>query len=560
MKKHKMLQLSLALVLVMSLFLTACTKKEVATVVSATPAASMAAVETTAPSAEPAPTAPAQFTLGSEPLSFSFYGNYDWWVTNQWGGDSPSKWIQDNLKVTVTPIQSGGAAVQKLSTMIAVNELPDVILLDRGPDVEKLVKADKLVALDPYLDKYPNLKKYAGESTLNMLRSEDGKLYTFPNYYTQKPNGNAGYVINTKIYKALGSPKLETFEELASYLKMVKAKYPKIVPLEVDVNAGGVYLFATGFEENYPITFINEKAVPRDDKLTSLFLDPTFNTTLKYASQLFRDKLITQDAFTQKSDQVYEKLKNGRVAVFVSGDALNSKVLEAHNFLKQKDPEDGYMAIWPIHKDGVSKDKVFPNSFASQGWNVNVITKGAKNPEAIFAYLDWLTGNEGQTVTNFGPKGQYWDTLDADGAPIPNAKWTSTPQADKDKEHFGSFDWAGNTAFLDGTKAKIDSALPEDQRSWSTTQQLNVMWKTSLNTTEFTNLAPSPDSPEGIAATALQDIITKATAKAIYAKNDAEVDSILKEANDSAVSQGYDKLLLFKTTKWLENVAKVKVQ
>ncbi|MGE7052209.1 extracellular solute-binding protein, partial [Paenibacillus glucanolyticus] len=140
------------------------------------------------------------FVLGEKPLEFSFYGYYDWYTMPDWGADLATKWIQENKKVNVVPVSSGGVAKNKLSTMIVSGELPDVIWMEPGAEVEKLRSEGMLVPFDDYLDKYPNLKKWAGESTLELLRSPDGKLYQFPNWYTTQPNGNAGYLVNKKIY------------------------------------------------------------------------------------------------------------------------------------------------------------------------------------------------------------------------------------------------------------------------------------------------------------------------------------------------------------------------
>ncbi|MCL6459752.1 MAG: extracellular solute-binding protein, partial [Gorillibacterium sp.] len=144
--------------------------------------------------------------LGKEPLEFSFYGHYDWYTMPTWGEDLASKWIKENLKVNVVPVSSGGNAQQKMSTMIVSGNLPDVIWMERGADVEKLRAEGQLVAFDDYLDKYPNFKKWVGDSTIDMLRSPDGKIYQFPNWYTTQPNGNAGYLVNKKIFAELGSP------------------------------------------------------------------------------------------------------------------------------------------------------------------------------------------------------------------------------------------------------------------------------------------------------------------------------------------------------------------
>ncbi|WP_373229367.1 extracellular solute-binding protein [Cohnella sp.] len=548
----------LLLLLVTSMFLSACSQKGKSDppASSASPSSSTQA----SPTASEETQSTSAFQLGSEPLEFSFYGNYDWMVTEPWGADPSSGWVKENFKINITAIQSGGAAKQKFNTMVVSDALPDVIMTDRGGDFDKLREAGKLVALDEYVDKYPNLKKFAGDQTLNMLRADDGKLYGFPNWYTSSPNGNSGYLINKKIYKELGSPKLETFADLESYLRLIKEKYPDVIPLETDVKAEGIHIFNTGLEENFAINYISEMAVPRGDQLTSMFTDPTFTATMKFSSKLFRDKLMTQDAFTQKRDQVYEKMKNGRVGVFAGLLAINRDIAEANNLLQQKDPDAGYKAIWPLHSDNVAADKVFPNSYVSQGWNMIGITTKAKNPEAIFAYLDWLTGTEGQSIMTFGPQGRYWDDRDADGAPIPNDKWTSTPQADKDKDKMGTFNWAGNTSFVDGVKAKIEMALPEGKRNWSTEQQVNVTWKTSQNMTVFTNLKPSPNSEEGIAETTVTAIMEEYVAKILFAKSDAGVDALLKEANDSAMAQGYEKLLKFKTDKWQENIKKASGQ
>ncbi|MEK3901156.1 hypothetical protein [Paenibacillus sp. FSL R7-0179] len=103
--------------------------------------------------------------------------NYDWYTAPDWESGPHSCWITDHLKVTLLPVPSGGAAVQKLNAMIVSDQLPDVLVMDRGKEVERLQKAGELVALDPYLEKYPEFVQTVGENTLNMLRSEDGRLY-----------------------------------------------------------------------------------------------------------------------------------------------------------------------------------------------------------------------------------------------------------------------------------------------------------------------------------------------------------------------------------------------
>nr|WP_254450232.1 extracellular solute-binding protein [Cohnella herbarum] len=497
------------------------------------------------------------FVFGETPVEFSFYGNYDWYTMQPWGEDPASKWIKENKKVNVIPVPAQGASVQKFNTMVASKDLPDVMFMDRGPLVEKLRQAGKLVPLDDYLDKYPNLKKYAGEETLNMLRSDDGKLYQFPNWYTSTPMGNGGYMINKTIYKELGSPKLETFDDLYAYLKLVKEKFPDVIPFDIGYGTQGISILYSGFGEDHTAAYTSYGFVPSGDKLTSLFANPAFKETITFASTLFREKLITQDALTQTRDQVVEKLNTGKVAVYASYDTADLGS-QATVELKKNDPNAGYTMIWPLRKEGVDPNKVYPNNYDSIGWNVNVITTEAKNPEGIFAYLDWLTGEEGERIVFWGPEGLYWEGTDENGAPIWTEKFkTDVEERTKFMAATDSFQWAGNTSFIDGSKASNNMKLPEDQRDWAAEAQFTIAWKTSYNTTQFSNLTPDPASEEGKVLQKVADIETSVIAKGLYAGSDAEVEKIIMDGENAANKAGYVKLLEYETARWQENLKKM---
>lgn len=495
---------------------------------------------------------------GIKPVTFSFYGHYDWLTTAPWAENEATKWIQENRKVTVEPVQSGGAATEKFNTMIVSNNLPDVIFTDRGATVERLVKAGKLVALDKYYEKYPNFKKYVKESTLNLLRSEDGKIYQIPNWYTSGQFGNGGWMVNKEIYNALGRPTLETFDDLYQYLLQVRDKYPDVVPLEVGEKGAGLEIMYGGFKENSTSKFISLMGYPEGDKLVSIYDDPAFSELMLYVNKLFRERLITQDALQQTQDAVKEKVNTGRVAVMVESN-ITTYGAEGHRALTANKPDSGYEIIWPVHKAGLDKNKVFVSSFETLGWNVNVITTKAKDPEAIFAYYDWITGPEGQKVLFFGPKGLYWDEEDADGAPIPNEKYKTTPANERTEKmrKFEDFNWAGNTTFIDTAKMKLETLLSQNQKSWETVAQSTVTWKTSLDLTEFVNTDPVPDTEIGIIAQNIRDIYTVTFAQMVYAKSDDEVLSALETAKKNTAKAGLDKLLQFKTEKWQENVKKM---
>ncbi|MFD1955409.1 extracellular solute-binding protein [Paenibacillus thailandensis] len=526
------------------------------------PSEAPSASPSAAASAAPTEAAGDSFVLGSEPIEFSFYGHYDWYTMPEWGADEASKWIKENKKVNITAINSGGNAAQKLNTMIASGKLPDVIWLDRGADVEKLRAAGMLVPFDDYLDKYPNYKQWVGESSINMLRSSDGKIYQFPNWYTSQPNGNAGYLVNKKYYKELGSPVIETTDDFYNYLKAVKEKFPDVIPFDPDlaVDGQGLDVLYGAFGEDYSPAYVAQRAVPQGDKLTSIFLDPVFRESMQFNSRLFREKLMSQDALTQTKDQVKEKAYTGRVAVFAGASPTEYGAVGDIE-LKKKDPESGYMMIWPVHKPGQDKNKTWAGTYTQLGWNVAVITKSAKDPEKIFAFLDWLTGPEGTRYLFWGPEGIYWDGTDESGAPKFTEKYVTDPEGrNKMMDATVNLQWVGNTVYIDQAKAKFESTLPEEQRNFETLWQSSITWKTQKNATEFINLSPPPDSEEGIIQQALEEIFDEARAKALYAKSDEEVLQVLDQAEKDAQAVGYSKLLEYKTKKWQENLASLNGQ
>jgi putative aldouronate transport system substrate-binding protein len=552
---------TISLLLTSTLLLAACssgTSTQTQTPGSAAPKGTDSPQTTTAPNSGGSP------NLGEKPLDFTIYAHYDKSIMPPWGADSASKWIKDNKKVNITVINGNNAAQAKLNNMIASKTLPDVIWMDRNADLKKLIDNELLVPLDDYINKYPNFKKWAKES-LDLLRSEDGKVYQLPNWYTTQPMGNAGYVVNKKYYQELGSPKLETTDDLYNYLKAVKAKYgDAVVPFEPGIDMQGGHVLYTAFKENNdPKTIVN-RVVPDYEKnvLTSLFKDPTYRESVQYLNKLFSEKLMSQDAFTQTSDMVKEKVLNGKVAVYASSSPTENASL-GHDALRKKDPSHpGYFMIWPIRKEGLDKNKIFPGSYTSLGWNVAVITKNAKDPEAIFAFLDWYTGEEGQRIANWGPEGQWWQGTDAQGGPIYTKRFFEEKEAvSKFTADTSNLIFNGNTVFVDSAKQRNELTLPEDQQKWETQWQNKITWKTQINANQYLYLDSIPsDSAEGIANKRIQQIWKEAQAKAIQAKNPDDVLKILDQAEADSMNAGYEKVLKWQTAKWQENLKKLKTK
>lgn len=500
--------------------------------------------------------------LGDSELAFSAYTHYGWQDFPVEMEDVPYwKFLKENKKVNITTRLAQGNHNQLMTTMIADNDLPDLIYGDRfDRDIMKLYEAGKLVPLDDYMDKYPNLKKWLDSKSADLLRFPDGKLYQFPNWYTSQPNGSAGYVVNKKIYKELGSPALETMDQLYDYLVKVKQKYgEEIIPFEPDraIDRQGLGILYTGFKENayYRSLNANLLAAVDDEKneLTSIFKDPALRESQKFVSKLYREKLISQDMFTiVDRGPVQEKVMSGRVAIY-AGTTPMVWASVADQALSQADPDAGYFMIWPIHKAGLDKNKIYTNGYDKLGWNVSVITTAAKDPEKIFAFLDYNTSPEGMTVQYFGPEGGNWKGFDENEQPIFTDTFNPLEVAEIQTANDPVM-ISGNTSYIDPVKVKFELTKPEEEQNWQTRYQHSITWKTHIDQTALASKL-SPEQGTDLAEIALNvdDIFLQAFSASATAKSDEEVDKILDQAEKDAEAVGYYDLLQFRQERWLEN-------
>ncbi|ANE47083.1 hypothetical protein SY83_13325 [Paenibacillus swuensis] len=148
--------------------------------------------------------------------------------------------------------------------------------------------------------------------------------------------------------------------------------------------------------------------------------------------------------------------------------------------------------------------------------------------------------------------------MNADGYPKFTENWTEMPDTEKVKFKLQYFNFAGNATFIDTAKMKNEMNLPEPKRKWSTVAQTNVFWKTSKNVTEFLNLDPSAELPEGIAAQSVKDIYAQTFAKSLFAKDKAQLDSLLDQGLDNMEKVGLERVLKFKTEAWHKNLELLK--
>lgn len=448
-------------------------------------------------------------------------------------------------------------------------------------------KDDLLKDYGPYIEK--NMQK-----ALDKNKSiSGGTLYGFGHDVGSSSKDYAasmyGPYIRWDLYKQLGYPKVNTLDDYVKILGDMQKLAPTSDTGKKTYGAslfkdwdGNMVMFAKstaalyGWDE-FGFGLYNVNTGEYQDALQK---DGMYIKCLKFYNQLYQKGLLDPDSMTQTSDDMNETYKNGG-AFFNIFDFLSANI---YNTDKHLSAGKAMMPLAAADQKNVA-----------YGLNVNgnnrLWTIGAKTqyPELCMAIINWLSTPEGVMTYTYGPKGVTWD-YDKDGRPILTdlgEKCQSSGDTELTGAYSGKFS-DGNFKINNSTWA-LDSVNPDakngdtfNYKFWASRQSKNVSdvegdWRKSTGATNIntylkknnqvavslgTTFAASAKSNELTTTwNQVKTAIVTYSWKAIYAKNDAEFDSIVKEMTDKANSYGYADCVKFqqneaKTRKDLDDKAR----
>lgn len=219
---------------------------------------------------------------------------------------------------------TGQTAQEAVGTLIAGGEYPDFI--DGGDGCAQLYDAGALVALDDYIDKYPNIKEFLTEQEWDKLRQEDGHIYwinQFGNIYGEEKattHNDEAFWIQTRVLEWAGYPEVHTMDQ---YFDLIE-RYNEANPTMEDGTANIPYTIlcddwryfclenAPEFLDGYP----NDGSCIVDPETLTIIDYNTTPTAKRYFQKLneeFKKGVVDPESFTQTYDEYIAKLSTGRV-------------------------------------------------------------------------------------------------------------------------------------------------------------------------------------------------------------------------------------------------------
>jgi ABC-type glycerol-3-phosphate transport system substrate-binding protein len=560
MKKNRLFYL-LSILLVVVFFITACSGGQKPTTGDKT-------TDNPTTSEKPADSKPSEAPVEEEalePYTFTHYYNYDWWGIKDWGADEVSKALTKKFNITVEFSKPDADPKARLNTMVSAGDLPDSIMMDRGPDNINLAKLGLLQPLEPYMEKNPNYADNILANTIEMLKIE-GKLYGVPNWARKAASGgNDAWNYDMRVYEDAGSPQLKTFEDLYAYATKVKNDVPNtkeglsVFPVLFRDGTDGNPV-GRSFYRSYGGN-INGWYTVLDGKYQLAFRDELFKEATMEANKWWREGLMSPTQFTDNGDQILEKLVAGRVGLLWY-DSSQDESNHFRKILMETYPGDTYEMIKPFPfppAKGLSEDDIFADFQSTVGWNVTCITTSAEQPQRIFDLWTYLLTKEAAILQMYGPQGDLWDELDSNGLPI--LKKAESEISSDETNRLGLWFWMqpGQSDNVVTTKFAINSALPAEKQNWVITNQSDYLTPIMWLTDEFVGIGDDidPQSNEGINRTLVDEYIKATYPLVIMAETPEKAAELYQSIVDFADKNGSPAVEAMMDAKYQDNVKKV---
>ncbi|WP_454859731.1 extracellular solute-binding protein [Promicromonospora soli] len=517
----------------------------------------------------------------AEPLTidvFSTTANY-MGIQGGWFGKVVKDKFNMELNIIAPNVAGGGDTLY--NTRVAGGDLGDLVIVGKGQQLDELVEGGLVIDASPYYESMTNTAQY--DPAVEKLNEGKDGVYGFPAEVSSldptEPAdpidaGTAAY-LRWDYYAEAGYPEIDTVEDLLPVLEDMQKAHPKCdngkptyaLSLFKDWDGNsmmlgkqpGAHLY--GYEE---VGFVLAKADGSDYQST-LDSDSSYVRGLRFFFEANQRGLVDPESTTQNWDTMATKFEGGQILLSWWPWLGQAKYNTDENVAEGK----GFMMV-PI-----ADQKTHAGGASPYGGGLGLtysIGSNAEDPARIAAFLDWLYSPEGAATTHTGPEGLTWEIVDGEpvltdfgrkahlggGAKVP-AEWGGGEYADG-----GSALNAANLAFND---VNPDTGLPYNYKAWPSYQETAVNpltedWSARMGDAATSMeylmendgalVAPGSGYTKPADTTEIETIRNQVKAaivehswKMVFAKDEAEFESLLAAMQETAQGMGVEKVLEF---------------
>ena len=341
------------------------------------------------------------------------------------------KMIKEKFNIVFEYVQSPGNITDKLNLMLAGGDYPEIVSIQDNQTFDKYARAGALLPLDDFVQNAPEFaERYKVQIPLWRMSGPDGKLYKWESHVPVDFENNVEVLdvgIRTDALKEQGWPNLLSTDDYIRFLKQALQDHPTtngqktigmVVPFAEPwgmqgiatsmYEKGGRYSTAAG---NMGILW-NQVDQKFEDTMTNEYV----KESLAFFNKLYREGILDKDSFTDKMDQVQEKMNSGRaLSIWYTVWGLagtNNGLIEAGH------PEMQYInmpvrSMTQIERNEKRQIRVED----TRPFGIYAITKNAKHPERIQELLAWAATEEGRVLLQSGVEGVHYTIVDGKRVP-----------------------------------------------------------------------------------------------------------------------------------------------
>lgn len=486
----------------------------------------------------------------TSPIELGYYANFSWFSLD-WN-DATAERVTAKTGVDLNfmkPVVDDG---QKLNMMIAGNQLPDILTLDKNDAaLKKMAEAGMLWSLDELIDQYaPKMREILPKEILSNYQMADGKTYQFTTWIQgeawQKAAREYDQIVGTNqpiitvrkdYYDEIGRPEIRNMTEFIAAVKQMKETHPDKIgfypadgSMSADEFGKSVKLSHYGIQMGLSTDFSEKDGgiqwVVRDDK---------FKEPMKYLNEMYLEGILTKDPFIDTKDVGKAKIEQGDVISYCWTISDGEKV-------PGDNPDTTYEILPPFETYGQIR--------TGAGWLATVIPKTCKDPERAIRFLEYLASVEGHSDVSWGIEGDtYQDAVAGaqwhmiDGKPVLLEEYVKDKNADwggvASRNGLGEY-WIACNELLWNLPWWND----QDERMNKFNEQFGkyVEFRPELDIQD-----PSPESEEGIIRQKAFSLLQQYSVKMIFTE---DFESVYQEFIQKIDELGMNKVEAYWTEEY----------
>ena len=439
-----------------------------------------------------------------------------------------------SLNVTVVPDADYPTKVQLL---LNSGDIPDIVCNGVSGSVEEMALNGKLLCFSDYVKSMPNFQKLVKNCDLSaqLENSElsDGKMYSLPVNVDEKRVQTEQWFVRKDLFDKNNLTIPTTWDECYKDMKILKAKYPKIIPIQniygtddLLCMVGSSFGTVAGWD-SANTGFMYDKS---SDKWIHAPTSDNYKAMLQFLHKLYAEGILDKEFVTLDTTTYDQRILKGQTIMWDGW--LGGEV----SYNEDGKKTDSNFNVVPIPALAGPSGKAGTKVTGSWGHSM-ICPASVKDKEyfnTLIRWLDWMYSEDGANLFSWGVKGvTYTENSDGTKAFTSNIISPTNPKGSKylDRDYGcnnNNLSFVFPYDYLKATFTKEDSAVldEESQKNMLTDPQPSL------------RLTSDEKEEENLVSTALKDYVDAEKEKFIMGKESFNNwDAYVKECDQKGRSK-----------------------